>query len=459
MIVLCSVVALILSSNWIVYLNRLVRRPALLHSDPIPRTKTTCTGTSIWTILWEPHDTGVLLRLDEANILSLFRSNECKRRKIKCNGETPCQRCGNLNLSCLYAPNCCSNNFKESDEFREMSDTVARLQEQVESLFQNMNFLRQETLRLAPIQDRVLPLPTNSVTPSPSTTMSSIYKPDLPSFRPPLLFRGPTSASFTVDVAKNTLHNMGYAGAEGVEDNSIVMEDTPGPPPLTPRPSESEMQRSRHQDPLWDFDRDEMIRLCKFHEEEVGIMYPVVNINDVMSHANLLANWMESFRKHGLAAPGLDQGENMNDIKTLTLKIIMCCALVVQEHGYSAKALRLWDSIQPIADKMLMSDPSDLANLPFLALVGGYRFLSNDEVLAWRVIGQVARLCLEMGIHRREVIAKIEGEQKRKNAINTFWSAYILDRRWSFGTGFPFVVHDDKIDPQLPYPVGILYLP
>lgn len=40
--------------------------------------------------------------------------NECKRRKIKCNGETPCQRCGNLGLECLYAPNCCSN-FKDTE--------------------------------------------------------------------------------------------------------------------------------------------------------------------------------------------------------------------------------------------------------------------------------------------------------------------------------------------------------
>ncbi|RAH84071.1 hypothetical protein BO86DRAFT_387181 [Aspergillus japonicus CBS 114.51] len=26
--------------------------------------------------------------------------NECKRRKIKCNGQVPCQRCGHLNLEC-----------------------------------------------------------------------------------------------------------------------------------------------------------------------------------------------------------------------------------------------------------------------------------------------------------------------------------------------------------------------
>ena len=41
-------------------------------------------------------------------------SNECKRRKIKCNGQTPCQRCGNLGLECLYSPNCC-NSFKDSE--------------------------------------------------------------------------------------------------------------------------------------------------------------------------------------------------------------------------------------------------------------------------------------------------------------------------------------------------------
>lgn len=334
-----------------------------------------------------------------------------------------------------------------------MSDSLSLLQEQMDTLQRKMTALQQETLRLAPLQDRVLPLPTATSTggPSPSTSTSSIYKPDLPSFRPPVLFRGPTSASSHVNVAKNTLHNMGYSGAEATEDNGMVLDDTQALSPLPP-PSAGRDAPNRPQDPLWDYDKDEMIRLCRVHEEEVGIMYPVVNIDDVVAHAAFLANSMDSARNFGL---GPDEG--MSDIKTLTLKIIMCCALVVEEHGYSAKASRLWDSIQPIADRLLMSAPSDVTNLPFLALVGGFRFLANEEVLAWRVMGQVARLCLEMGLHRREGIAKIGGEQERKNAINTFWSAYVLDRRWSFGTGFPFVVHDDKVDPGLPWPVSTAY--
>lgn len=390
-------------------------------------------------------------------------SNECKRRKIKCNGETPCQRCGNLNLSCQYAPNCCSNNFKDSEEFRDMRDNVARLQEQVDTLFQSLNALKQETLHLAPIQDRALPFPNSAaVTPSPSTaTMSSVHRQDLAPSRAPPFFRGPTSASFTVDVAKNTLHNLkdrvptlNYAGADGIEDNGVMIEDSPAPSPYQNWAPAAEMPRARPPDPLWGFDRDEMIRLCRLHEEEVGIMYPVVNINNVVSHANFLADFMETSSKHGLVPQGIGQDEGITDIKTLELKIIMCCAMVVEGHGYSARGLQLWESMQPTVDRMLMSDESKITNLPFLALVGGYRFLSNDESLAWRVMGQVTRLCFELGIHRRDVIQAMEHEQDRKNAINTFWSAYVLDRRWSFGTGLPFVVHDDKIDPRLPYPVS-----
>ena len=68
--------------------------------------------------------------------------NECKRRKIKCNGEHPCQRCGNLQLECVYAPNCCSNNFKETIEYKHMNAQVQSLQEQVNTLWQSINSLR-----------------------------------------------------------------------------------------------------------------------------------------------------------------------------------------------------------------------------------------------------------------------------------------------------------------------------
>ncbi|TKA58169.1 hypothetical protein B0A55_12084, partial [Friedmanniomyces simplex] len=67
--------------------------------------------------------------------------NECKRRKIKCNGQSPCQRCGNLNLDCVYAPNCC-NGFRDSFEYKEMAGHIASLQEQVNMLYNDLTSLR-----------------------------------------------------------------------------------------------------------------------------------------------------------------------------------------------------------------------------------------------------------------------------------------------------------------------------
>lgn len=63
-------------------------------------------------------------------------------------------------------------------------------------------------------------------------------------------------------------------------------------------------------------------------------------------------------------------------------------------------------------------------------------------------------MCLEMGLHRRDALAKsFPDEAQWPEIVKIFWSIYSLDRRWSFGTGLPFVIQDEDIDPNLPEPV------
>lgn len=85
-----------------------------------------------------------------------------------------------------------------------------------------------------------------------------------------------------------------------------------------------------------------------------------------------------------------------------------------------------------------------------------YHFHQDDEVLAWRVIGLAARKCFELGLHRRETYTAFAESEEQGTAVRTFWSVYVLDRRWSFGTGLPFALQDADIDPNLPKPVGLL---
>lgn len=88
-----------------------------------------------------------------------------------------------------------------------------------------------------------------------------------------------------------------------------------------------------------------------------------------------------------------------------------------------------------------------------------YHFHTGDDVMAYRLIGIAARMCLEMGLHRRDAIMRSFPEEQQWSDINrTFWSIYLLDRRWSFGTGLPFVIQDDDIDPNLEEPVSLQLL-
>jgi hypothetical protein len=81
-----------------------------------------------------------------------------------------------------------------------------------------------------------------------------------------------------------------------------------------------------------------------------------------------------------------------------------------------------------------------------------YEFHRDNESTAWRIIGLSARLCIELGLHRRETYEAMQDEEERSETVCLFWAIYVLDRRWSFGTGMPFALQDQDIDHMLPKP-------
>ena len=83
-----------------------------------------------------------------------------------------------------------------------------------------------------------------------------------------------------------------------------------------------------------------------------------------------------------------------------------------------------------------------------------YEFHRDRESTSWRLIGLAARVCLELGLHRRETYEAMQEASEREQTILVFWSIYVLDRRWAFGTGMPFALQDADIDPMCPKPEG-----
>lgn len=246
---------------------------------------------------------------------------------------------------------------------------------------------------------------------------------------------------------------MGITGPEDGLDESVVTQDgTPaGSPPLVHMAlPKTPLHASK--DPIWSLTKAEALRLIQVWHEEMGMMYPFLEIDSTLQYADKLFSFVEAASRSGLMQGALPGADAIMDEQTTLIKLILAIALTLEGYGKSDLGRRLFENVHTVIETTLLN-PVDLRGINMLALAAMYHFHRDDESLAWRVIGLAARQCLELGLHRRETYNTLfSDEVERAAAVRTFWSVYVLDRRWSFGTGMPFALQDADIDPQLPKP-------
>ncbi|KAI7653826.1 nucleoside hydrolase, partial [Hortaea werneckii] len=410
--------------------------------------------------------------------------NECKRRKIKCNGQTPCQRCGNLNLECVYAPNCC-NGFKDSHEYKEMQAHVASLQDQISMLYHDLSSLRaqlgqpppppmQQHIQ-QPQQQQPPPQPTmqqpqqqtppqqhfvhhqhpqaqqqshtpidpslqNAPFPSHRGSYSmqqsdpgaaiahlspSAQRPKSQSQSQQPSFRGPTSDEFNFGVAKSSLQTMGITpGAEdGGSGTAGFTTGDPSPvqsPPPRDRNSGQYLSSTHAQkDPIWSVSQEEAIRLCHVYEDEMGMMYPILDSSKMIAYAQKLYRFMEAAHRSGLMQQGMPGPDAIDDEDANILKMVLATAMTVESQGRSELGRRLFECVQPAIDNSLHGNV-DLKGVKLLVLAATYEFQRDNEGTAWRIIGLTARLCIGLGLHRRETYEAMGDESDRNETILLF---------------------------------------
>ncbi len=208
-------------------------------------------------------------------------------------------------------------------------------------------------------------------------------------------------------------------------------------------------------DPLWLLDGAQVDRLCQIYEEEIGIMYPVVDLDRIQKHASNLYKFIGASIRSGFGQPNLPGADAFEDEDTVVLKMVLAITLIVEGSGRSELGARFFESAKPAVDLKLVTN-TGILSVVLLVLTATYYFQKDEETQAWRFIGIAARICIEMGLHRRDsLIRTFTNEAEYQQAVRVFWVVYALDRRWSFGTGMPFALQDADIDPSLPEPVGV----
>uniref|UniRef100_A0A8H7K531 Zn(2)-C6 fungal-type domain-containing protein n=1 Tax=Bionectria ochroleuca TaxID=29856 RepID=A0A8H7K531_BIOOC len=358
---------------------------------------------------------------------------ECKRRKIKCGGQQPCERCQRHELECEYAAD---NVNSDSQNIEKLLQQVQSLQSRVESLSARPSSTSPDWrpeflpgLTSTPNRDRMRP------TRAPS-------------------FHGPTTSIFDLGIARKSLRDRGITGLERPGD--FTQEPTPVASPSIPLHQDELLPFfSPPVEPFWAIGREEALRLCRVYQDEMGTMYPVIELESTITQVNRLYDHLGSLSS-SRAPPSpvpIIKDEDINIIK-----MVFACALTAENSGRSELAMRIFRNVRD-ALANLMWRPADIQTAIIVTLVSIFFFQIDEEALAWRMIGMVQRMCMELGLHRAETYSEAGivalGEHK---ASRLFWSVYALDVRWSMGTGMPNHLDFMDIEPTLPRPTGEPYL-
>jgi len=252
-------------------------------------------------------------------------------------------------------------------EYRNMSAHIATLQEQVETLFANLNSLRADLAQsqsqidpslqqytLGPSLQHASVPPRTSINgpllppPMASSMVAPHHQPSQSQSnpqRPP--FRGPTSVEFNLGVAKSSLQTMGIAPTE--DPSTVVTTDVT--PSGSPAP-EATLHPTK--DPIWHISREEALRLVQLYEDEMHEMYPVVSLPYIRAHISSLYTYMEAALRNGFVQPRMPGSDSIDDDDTNILKLILATAMVLEGSGKSHLGTRMWKYVQPAVDALLL---------------------------------------------------------------------------------------------------------
>ena len=252
-----------------------------------------------------------------------------------------------------------------------MSAHISSLQEQVNALYSELNNLRAQFAAGIPMQQpQPTPIDPSLQSPFPSHRQASSGAPIAPMSptrsrtksqsqnRPN--FRGPTSSDFNFSVAKSSLQTMGITGQNEVEGAGSGAAGS-GSQDQTPERSPPERDRMQivhdfhaDKDPIWMVSREEAMRLCRVWEDEMGLMYPVLDMNKVIAYAEKLYRFMEAAHRSGLMQQGFPGADAIDDEDTNILKMVLATAMTVEASGRSDLGRRMFEYVHPAIDNLLL---------------------------------------------------------------------------------------------------------
>jgi hypothetical protein len=161
---------------------------------------------------------------------------------------------------------------------------------------------------------------------------------------------------------------MGITGPEDGEDEGIVTQDaTPVASPPTLHAALPKPALHADKDPIWSLTKRDALRLVHVWHEEMGMMYPFLDIEKVIRHAERLFSFIEAASKAGLMQGALPGADAIEDDQTNILKMMLAIALILEGNGKDPLGERLFNNVLHVIERTL-SEPVDLKSIHMLTI-------------------------------------------------------------------------------------------
>ncbi|OAL45726.1 hypothetical protein IQ07DRAFT_519307 [Pyrenochaeta sp. DS3sAY3a] len=343
-------------------------------------------------------------------------SNECKRRKVKCDGLQPCSLAADVQ-QCRHPANIPTRTHINGPVAGERRSTTSQAVETPSV----------ESVHLAP--DDPLRMP-------PGDTGVSTESPG---------FFGPSSSEYTLNVVSENLKTLGLPSAILGKTSSMTEN---GSQPISPFVNYGSLVKLLTMDPLWDWKLEDATHLINSWFNGVGLLYPVLQQSQMINAANKIFECLNGAQGDRPRPQGALAAEALLNNEANKLKVVLAIGRTLESGGRNDQAQRLFQSITETVEG-LMWNSGGIDGVQLLVLVAIYYYHLDDEVRAGRIIRFAAQSCLEMGLHRQERVERRFALPERRTIALTFMSVYMFERRTSLGQGTPFSIQDFHVGPYL----------
>ena len=258
-----------------------------------------------------------------------------------------------------------------NENIRSLQDNIRSLQDQVDNLYASPNTLRTRSdgsVTTISDQDPYSHHATQNLSNPRSRYQSSFSSPS-PLARAPQFKGGATSSALCFDVAKSSLQTMGIAPLEHSTDDAIPEQARASyNSPLRNAATLTLLPGQPTKDPLWSLRREDVVRLCRLFDEDVGMMHPILDIEKTITRAHMLFDFMESSQRSGLLSKEFERGDAFQNENTNILKMVLASALTLEGNGESELGAKLFQSVRNASESRLW-EPVSLDGLVLLVIV------------------------------------------------------------------------------------------